>query len=157
MKRLFFMLVLLLASAYLLWPYAVLYQIDQALLKNQRAEFEQWVDLAQITSNVKQQHEDLIQRNLGQTNVVSQLFRQGANTISNFSIDQIDLLWVKNAIIRRDLSVDNRPISLFDQVDFAFFESPQRFLVRVGKLGKQPVHFIMQLEESQWRIVAIYQ
>ena len=43
-----------------------------------------------------------------------------------------------------------------DQISYAFFDRPTGFLVRIGELGEDPVHFRLTLDGASWRVTALY-
>ncbi|WP_462322072.1 DUF2939 domain-containing protein [Halochromatium sp.] len=45
--------------------------------------------------------------------------------------------------------------SFIEAVDFAFFESWDRFVIRLGRLGQRPTFVILTLDGTQWRVTDI--
>jgi hypothetical protein len=47
--------------------------------------------------------------------------------------------------------------SLWQHTSFIFFESPTRFMIRLGNLGHNPLYIEMTLQAWVWRVTAIYE
>ena len=47
--------------------------------------------------------------------------------------------------------------SLLGDVSYAFWESTDHFLVRLGELGREPVHVRMARTDGEWRVVAVFE
>jgi hypothetical protein len=73
------------------------------------------------------------------------------------ALDQaISLDWVRATLLSASRRAQGpTSTSFIGAVDFAFFESWNRFVVRLGKLGADPTFIILSLEGSQWRITDI--
>lgn len=83
------------------------------------------------------------------------MFRGAANSMSAFTVDQVVTIdWIRNLLTGADQK--QAANSMFDTLDHAFFESPNRFLVRLGELGKDPIILMMRREELVWRLTEIY-
>jgi hypothetical protein len=71
--------------------------------------------------------------------------------LGNLAVDEsIDLNWIRSSLNIKESA------SLRDSINFAIFESPTRFLVRLGNLGENPVHFYLTLTDWDWRLTGIY-
>lgn len=42
------------------------------------------------------------------------------------------------------------------RMTYAFFDGPDRLLLRIGELDENPVHAHLSLQGLQWRITAVY-
>jgi hypothetical protein len=49
-------------------------------------------------------------------------------------------------------TTESRPALFIDGIDFAFFESWNRFVARIGPLGSE-THLVLGLEGRHWRVV----
>ena len=56
----------------------------------------------------------------------------------------------------RSKNPDSQQDGFIDQLSYAFFDSPDSLLLRIGELGEDPVHARLTLQNAAWRITAIY-
>lgn len=158
MRYLCTLLVLVLAAA-IAWPYVYVYRLDRALLENDRVALVALVDLDRLRENHKAAMEFRVQNTVGQDGAVTRMLQDGVRWLSDQGADQvIDLDWVREQL-RRDgrAAGDDAYPSILRQTDFAFYESPTTFLVRVGELGRDPVHLRLGLRDWKWRVTGIYE
>ncbi|EDN66074.1 hypothetical protein BGP_4928 [Beggiatoa sp. PS] len=149
-------LIFLAIMAYLVWPYYHLYEINSAVAQNNKAALEQLVDFKEVNEVYK---EDIKWRSehtvASQGEVLPDAMREGAQALMGTlggiraETSNIDTNW----IIDRLRNLDGSPLS---QLNFAFFESPTRFMIRIGKLGRNPIHIQMTMQDWYWRITAVY-
>lgn len=145
-------IIFLAIAAYIGSPYYHLYKLNEAVNNNNKAAFAEMIDI----EAVRQVHKDNIAWKTkqivpqqGQGNIISEMARQSAQILGNATVDtMIDA----NSI----LALLRQASPLWDKVSFAFFESPTRFIVRIGELGQKPIHVQMTLQDWSWRITAIY-
>lgn len=81
------------------------------------------------------------------------------------ALDQaITLDWVRSTLLAASRRAAGQPpgqtgaqigTSFIDAVDFAFFESWDRFVIRLGRLGQSPTFVILTLDGTQWRVTDI--
>jgi hypothetical protein len=142
-------LIFLAIMAYLLWPYVHLYQLNDAVVNNDQVAFEKLIDIEAVRGVHKENLEWKANHLAPQGDVLSDMIHQGAKIVGNTTVDMmIDANWIFEHL---------RQISpVLDQVTFAFFESPTRFTIRLGKLGHSPIHVQMSLQDWYWRVTAIY-
>jgi len=144
-----------------IWPYYVVYRLDSAVKNNDSATLTELVDL----NAIREIHKESVQRNVNQLgdglsrqvgaehNPVLDTIRDGIIGIGRSTVDKtIDVNWVRSCLANK--SQDKS--SLWQAVSFAFYESPTRFTVRIGKLGQSPTHVQMTLQDWSWRVAAIY-
>ena len=150
MKYLFAVLILVLAT-FVSWPYAYLYRIDKALHEGDRDTLSRLVDLEAVRAEIKRNIDRDVDTALGKdTGSVLGWLKEKVSELGEHAIEEIiDLAWIS-----RTLTEDGR---FRQQVSFAFFESWDVFLIRLGELGREPVHIRMTLTRGNWRITAIYQ
>ncbi len=82
--------------------------------------------------------------------------------LGDAALDQaITLDWVRSTLLAASRRADGQPApeggaqagtSFIGAVDFAFFESWDRFVIRLGRLGQSPTFVILTLDGTQWRI-----
>jgi len=138
--------------AYVGSPYYHLYQLNNAVKNNDKAAFAQMIDI----ESVRKIHKDNIAWKTKQIvpqpeqgNIISEMARQGAKILGNATVDTMIDANSMLAFLRR-------ASPLWDKVSYAFFESPTRFTIRIGELGRQPIVVQMSLQDWYWRITAIY-
>lgn len=162
MKYIFVLFVLLIAAA-IVWPYSTIYRLGNALAANDEQAIMQFVDLesvrARYKQSVEQQTQMLKQLNLGHQNLGSSLSNflgNSVQTLSNTAVDSVvTAQWVR-ATLRPPHQDPETYTSLLSFVSFGFYESPTLFLVRLGRLGENPIHFHMKLDNWNWKVTAIY-
>ncbi len=150
-------LIFLAIMTYLIWPYIHLYQLNNAVEKKDRAAFEELIDFDTVNKvyqeNLKWKSEQMIEPQGG--SLLPESMREKAQAIAgaigNFAAETLEI--DTNGILEI-LSKDKRTV--WKQTTFAFFESPTRFSIRLGKLGRNPVHVQMTLQDWSWRVTAIY-
>jgi hypothetical protein len=156
LMKYFSTLIFLAIMAYLVWPYYHLYEINTAVTQNDKAALEKLVDFKEVNEVYK---DDLKWRSENtvapQGGVLPDAMREGAQalmgTLGGIAADTVNI--DANWIIERLQKLEGSP---FAQLNFAFFESPTRFMIRLGKLGRNPIHIQMTMQDWYWRITAVY-
>ncbi len=154
-------LLLLLLILYGLWPYYSLYRLEAALLRPDDTELASLVDLPAIRANY--QHRIAAGLNTLLPPASPQLqgsvgwIREGAERLGERALDQIiTLAWVRETLRHTVTEITGQdPPYLLQAVDFAFFESPERFLVRLGLLGESATHLRLSRSGAGWRLTDI--
>ncbi len=139
--------------AYIGSPYYHLYKLNNAVNSNDKAAFAKLIDIEAVRKvhkdNLAWQTQQMIPQQ-GQGNILSEIARESAKILGNTAVDtMIDT----NSI----LALLRQVSPLWDKVSYAFFESPTRFTIRIGELGRKPIHVQMSLQDWSWRITAIYE
>jgi hypothetical protein len=68
----------------------------------------------------------------------------------------ITLEWVRDTLKEAAArATDKRPPYFMAAVTFAFFESYDSFIIRLGELGRNATHVRMRLEDKSWRVTDI--
>lgn len=156
--RLLGYLFVLLLLAYGAWPYYHVYALDQAIRDNDRAALARLVDLEAVKKEIKR---TLVETGSDPSptsdNPIASWLYDGLRLLGDRAVDSLVTLdWVHNVLrSKNDPSGQQRPGMIRD-VSYAFFERPDRFLIRIGELGQDPVHARMQIQDWRWRITAIY-
>jgi hypothetical protein len=148
-------LLILLVLGFLAWPYYMVYRLDRALALNDRREMEKLIDLESVRRQFKRLlDEDIEGVTVQFDNPVFKFLRGGVKELSAATFDAVDYDWIREAILTAESHQRRRPgIGRFS---FACFESPTRFLIRAGELGKNPIHLYMTLRNWQWRVTALF-
>jgi hypothetical protein len=158
MVRLLGYLLLLAVLAYGLWPYYSVFRIDDVVREADPKALTPFVDLAAI----KRQYAARIALKVpafepctdpGADPVILWL-RANLPRLGEAALDQaITLEWVRNNLrAAAERTTESRPALFMDAIDFAFFESWNRFVVRIGPLGSE-THLVLGLAGGNWRIV----
>jgi len=150
---------LLALIAFGIWPYYQVFRLDQALGKKDMGTLSELVDLGAIRRNYKERLEsgiDVLPPVAGGGDALKWL-TQNLQRLGDAALDQvITLQWVsdtlKSAAAR---ATTKRPPYLIAAVTFAFFESYDSFIIRLGELGKNASHIRMRLEHNSWRVTDI--
>ena len=155
-----FLISLFLASflVFLFWPYYHIYRLDDALGRPEPAALAPLVDLDAIRDNTKAR----LTWAFGMRDAAPEVeplrwLQQGLQRAGEVAIeDTIDLGWVQTQL--RDAvsaATERRPAYLLAAVDFAMFESWNRFIVRLGRLGYGESHLRLHLEGLTWKVTDI--
>jgi hypothetical protein len=143
------------------WPYYHLYRLDDALGKNDTNALAQLVDLDAIRGNYKTRLEGNLglqgQPPAGDPANPLVWLQQNIQRLGDSALQQtITLEWVRDSLQQAATdATDKRPAYFLAGVNFAFFESYDSFIVRLGELGRNAVHVRLRLEGATWRITDI--
>ena len=153
-------LILLFLLAVVLWgayPYVQVYRLDRALQANDSTTLAALIDIAAVKEDQRTRLEQRANSAIGQgDDPISSMLRAGAKRLGESAIDTvIDIAWVRGQLAGPDARKGQFP-ALLERVDYAFFDNWNRFMVRVGELGKNPLHFRLGFADWQWRVVAVY-
>jgi hypothetical protein len=142
--------------AFVAWPYYHVWALERAALDHDLAALAPLVDLPMVREQIKRRLNKEVDSAVGE---VSNAFvdwlqdgirRLGANAVERL----VTLEWVRAQLLAKT-TPGERP-GFIDRIDYAFFERPDRFLVRIGVLGEDPVHFRLSLQGAVWRVTALY-
>jgi hypothetical protein len=81
--------------------------------------------------------------------------------LGDAALDQaITLDWVRSTLLAAARRADSQAgpqsgSNFIAAVDFAFFESWNRFVIRLGRLGQSPTFVILTLDGAEWRVTDI--
>ena len=83
--------------------------------------------------------------------------RQNLECFGDSALEQaITLAWVRETLRQATTAATHQtPPYLLAGIDFAFFESYDRFLIRIGELGRGATNVRMTLQGREWRITYI--
>jgi hypothetical protein len=154
-------LVMLLVLAYGAWPYVDLWRLDRALRENDAAMLSALVDLQAIQARRTAVLERQIADAVPGRGPIPGMIREGARLATQGAVEPaVTLDWVRQTLRWRASAADAPYPSLIDRARFAFFDRlfwPDRFLVRVGELGEQPLHLRLALQDWKWRLSEVYE
>lgn len=158
MMRLFGSLLLFALLTYGIWPYYHIFQLDTALSQEDPTALADLVDLQTIQRNYKQR----LTTGLGLPHAqdgddaLSRL-SQGLARLGDTALEQlITPSWVQHRLREATRAATERsPPYLISGIRFAFFESPNRFLIRIGDLGDGATHIRMDRQGTTWRVTDI--
>jgi hypothetical protein len=153
-------LLLLIILTFVALPYVRLYQLDDALATNDMATLNKLVDLDAVRSAYKKSLEfkmnQMTKTAKLPNNGLMEFMRGGVKALGDSTINEIlDMNWVRTKL-HPPLNHPNENNSVWHSLNFAFFESPTRFTVRLGELGNNPLHLRLTLQDWYWRVTAIY-
>ncbi len=139
----------------LLWPYVTVYRLSNAISSGDMPALTQFLDMPAVQANYEKTTQaslpDLSQFN-GNNSALGNLVQNGLQQLNQTLVQHtIDAQWVSSV-----LQPKAQTANVFERFSFGFFESPTRFMVRLGELGQNPTHFYMTWQDWQWRIVAVY-
>lgn len=145
--------------AFVGWPYYQIFRLDEALGKNDMGALERLVDVSAIRRNYKERLESGVGLQPQTKDVGSPLawLQQNLQRLGDAALEQtITLEWsrdnLKDAAAR---ATQKQPPYFMAAITFAFFESYDSFIVRLGDLGKNATHVRMTLEDKTWRVTDI--
>ncbi|MCF7992327.1 MAG: DUF2939 domain-containing protein [Thiohalocapsa sp.] len=156
-------LVYLLAFAvigYGIWPYYTIFRLDTALAQPSAKAIAPFVDLPAVQAAYKSRLDsavgDFMPRGDSDGERVLAWLADNLQRLGDSALDQaITLEWVHGSL--RDAAAratEERPAYFMAGIDFAFFESWNRFVIRLGVPGND-THVIMRLQDWQWRITDV--
>ena len=152
----FFVLLLLIVTAFLIWPYTAVYRLDQALVRNDQQALSEMIDVDAVREQIKRKLNKNVQSNIGDvSNGFIDWLQSGIQRLGADAVDEmVDLPWVV-----RQLRAHNRHAEqggVLDRLTYAFFDGPDRLLLRIGDWDESPVHAHLSLQGVSWRITAVY-
>lgn len=152
-------LLLLALIAFGIWPYYTVFRLDGALNQEETTELAQLVDLPAVRANYKERVTSGVDQLLpsNDPNDAMAWIRDNLQRLGDSALEQaVTLPWVRDTLRAAVTAATNQsPPYLLAGIDFAFFESYDRFLIRIGELGRGATHVRLSLEGTQWRITDI--
>lgn len=147
--------------AFVAWPYYRLVQLDDALGNDSLPALAELVDLSAIREHAQHRFTTGVKdlsAGAPQGRALDWI-RGQIEQLGETALQQaISLEWVMDTLRQAAIRHSNRPTPYFlSAVSFAFFESPDRFLIRLGEIGDKPTHVRMSLKGYTWRVTDIIQ
>ena len=152
-------LVIFTLVALLAWPYVYLWRLDNAVTGRDLAALSRLVDLPAVQAQVKADYDKEVASAVGNDGGrVTRWLKEGIGLLTEKAVEaNIDLEWVMTAIGQEPGATPRRRDSLIGDTSYAFYEATDRFIIRLGNLGEQPVHVRMALRDGDWRVIAIFE
>lgn len=149
-------LLILCILAFLIWPYTVIYRLDRALALHHRQTLAEMIDIESVRDQIKRKLNKNLESSIGNvSNSFVDWLQDGIQDLGADAIDQmVDTDWVVTQL--RSHNPNPNEGGFYKQLSYAFFDGPDRLLLRVGELGENPVHVHLKLQGAQWRITAVY-
>ncbi|MEJ2619913.1 MAG: DUF2939 domain-containing protein [Candidatus Thiodiazotropha sp.] len=147
---------LLVLCAFLAWPYTAVYRLEQALRLDDHQALQQMIDVQAVREQIKRKLNKNVESNIGDVSngfidwLQNGIQRLGANAVD----EMVDLNWILRQMRSHNPSFDRGGI--YDKLTYAFFDGPDRLLLRIGELDERPVHAHLSLQGTSWRITAVY-
>lgn len=165
MRRLLLAFFVLLAAAYIGYPYLTLYRVDRALLNDDKPALERLVDFPEVRERLKAEVKlavmDKAQELTESRPILGSLGAALAGLVAPALVDgAVDTMVTADAILGNEEVVEHRKAgeSFADFVTYAFFSAPTAFTVDL-KDPERPdsptLTLIMTLTGLRWRVVAI--
>lgn len=160
MLKVFRNLLIVAVLAFALWPYVTVFRLNSALAQSDAQALAPLVDLPAVQAHYKDRFGNTVDTWLpsgGESDEVLGWLSKNIQQLGDRALDQaITLDWVRQSLreaIQR--AAPQTPERLLSAVDFAFFESWNRFVIRIGELGANPTHIQLSLEGYRWKIIDI--
>ncbi|MCU7890283.1 MAG: DUF2939 domain-containing protein [Candidatus Thiodiazotropha sp. (ex Ustalcina ferruginea)] len=152
----FFAVVILIAIAFLIWPYTIVYRLDQALQQNDQQALTELIDVEAVREQIKRKLNKNVKSSIGDvSNGFIDWLQNGIQRLGGDAVEQmVDISWVVT-----QLRVHNRNPEqggFLDRMTYAFYDGPDRLLLRIGDWDNKPVHAHLSLQGTHWRITAVY-
>ncbi len=145
---------LVLALAYIAWPYVTIWRLDRALAAGGPASLTGLVDLDAVRGEIRRKI------NKDSTSAIDRIsdgfidwLAQGIRSDGTDALDRlVTLEWVQDRL----LSKSTPSGGLLPAVSRALFDAPLDFSIRLGTPGAEPVFVRMRLGQLGWRVTALY-
>jgi len=144
--RLLRYLLLFALVAFVVWPYYQVYRLGNALGQNDMQTLEKLLDVSAIRRNYKERLEGGLR--------LPQPYPLGTD---GPALEQApSLRWARDTLKEAAIqATDKRSPYITAAITFAFFESYDRFLIRLGHLGKNATHVRMTFQDKTWQVTDI--
>jgi hypothetical protein len=161
MARLLGSLLLLAVLAYGIYPYYTVYRIDVALTKPEAKVLLPYLDLPAIRAGYKGRFggavDGFVPRGDSEADRALGWLAKNLQQLGDTALDQVITLdWVRDQL--QDAAARGtvqRPANFISGIDFAFFESWNRFVIRLGELGQDTTHVVLTLEGTEWKVTDV--
>lgn len=149
-------IILLIISAYLIWPYLQLWRLQCAAIQNNQQLLANLVDLTAVRESIKRRlNKDLPESNISPSDIFINWIQDGLHRMGNQAIEQLVTLdWVQQQILSNLI-----PGILYcspNNISYAFFIQLNQFLARIGKIENNPVYIKFKLTTHGWQVIMVY-
>ncbi|MES9969259.1 MAG: DUF2939 domain-containing protein [Candidatus Thiodiazotropha sp.] len=152
----FLALLFLIALAFLIWPYTAVYRLDKALQADDQQALSELIDLTAVRDQIKRKLNKNVESSIGDVSnsfidwLQGGIQRMGADAVERM----VDIQWVVSQLRSHNHKPDQG--GFLERMTYAFFDGPDRLLLRIGDWDDNPVHAHLSLQGVQWRITAVY-
>lgn len=160
MGRIVTSLVIIAVLLFGLWPYTTIFRLDSALNKTDADALAPLIDLPSVQQSYKERLGRAVDGVVPSGNsdgerVVGWL-AQNLARMGDAALDQaLTLEWARGMLRTAvENATDKRPPDLLSAVDFAFFESWNRFVIRLGEVGNSTT-LVLAPRGTAWEVVDI--
>jgi hypothetical protein len=156
MKKLAVAAFLVLSLAYLVWPYAILQQLNGVLLADDRPALGQLVDIEAVRREITRKLNRDAQSAVGEvSNAFVDWLQEGIRRLGSSAVERlVTLEWVRSQLLGKCAAGSGE--GFLPQVSYAFFDAYDRFFVRLGDPGQRPLYLQLRLDGLDWRVIAVY-
>lgn len=158
MARLLTSLVIIALLLFGLWPYTTIFRLDTALNKSDADALTPLVDLPAVQQAYKERLgravDGVVPRGNSDAERVVGWLAQNLTRMGDSALGQaITMEWVRGMLRQAvEQASDKNPPALLDAVDFAFFESWNRFTIRLGEVGNSTT-VVLAPRGVTWQVV----
>jgi hypothetical protein len=140
------------------WPYYQVFRLDEALGRNDTAALAELIDVQAIRDNYRSRVEDVVGMPEPQDpGSALAWLQQNLQRLGESALEQtITLEWVRDTLKESAArATEEKPPYFMAGIDYAFFESYDSFIIRLGELGRGATHVRMRLQDSTWRVTDV--
>lgn len=160
MLRILGLLLLLTVVGYGLWPYYTVLRVTSALEQPEAEALAPYVDLPALRSHYQRRVGDsvdgFVPAGHGDAEEVLGWLAENLKRLGDAALEQaITLGWVQETLRQAVRRAAPGSTDLLSGIDFAFFESWDRFVVRLGALGDAPTFVVLSYVGGEWLVTDI--
>lgn len=144
----------LLVAAYALWPRIALWQLDRALVRDDRQALAAMVDLDAIRRAIRDRLNKESQSAIGPvSDAFIQWLEQAIRRNGTQALEaQINLDWVRGRL----LAHSPPGTGLCGALTQSGFENPAHYALRIGAAEDRPVYARLSYRGTGWQLTAVY-
>ena len=156
--------VILALVAFGLWPYMSIFHLDSALRQpDATTALTPYVNLTAVQAHYKKRLNNTVDtfvptsQGHSQSDQVLNWVMSNVRQLGDSALQQaITLDWVRTTLNEAaEQATAERPASFMSAIDFAFFESWDRVVIRLGALDRRPTYVILSLQSRQWQVTDV--
>jgi hypothetical protein len=151
---------LVVAFAYVIYPYATLYRLGQAIRSGDASTLESMVDWGAVREGIKEDICDLVIDEPPEARAGGQLPPFGAGFVRGIAANAVDARVTPEALVA---AAQQEPIAkpvkhgAAVRVSWAFFASPSAFVVDLQAPGQVlPIRLQMDLRLGTWQVTRVW-
>lgn len=141
---------------FLAWPYISLWRIDQAVRSGDMVALGNLVDLESVRAEIKKKLNKDVDSSIGElSDSFIRRLEEAIGVTGNQAVERlVTLSWVQGRLLAH--SADDPAQGYLGQITYAFFDTPDDFVVRIGAATGTPVHLHLTQSGLYWRVYAVY-